>query len=272
MNTKTVLITGASSGIGRAAAIRFAERGWNVAATMRNPDKDTALAARPNIRVSRLDVTDNTSVSECMADVRDAFGRIDAVVNNAGYGADGVFEAMDDRMIRDQFETNVFGLMRVTRAAIGVMREQGGGTIVQVASMGGRIAFPLYQIYHGTKWAVEGFTESLQFEVEPLNIRLRLIEPGAIKTQFYGRSRVAVPGHDLPAYADMVRKCEAVSQGAGAKGEDPMKVADRIVDAAESTGRRLRWTVGAPAPLLTRLRKCLPDNWWFAVVRKSYKL
>ena len=272
MSKKTVLITGASSGIGKAAAQRFAERGWNVAATMRNPDKEAALATQPNIRLFRLDVTDNDSVVRCMADVRAAFGRIDAVVNNAGYGADGVFEAMDDRMIRDQFETNVFGLMRVTRAAIGVMREQGGGTIVQVSSMGGRLAFPLYQIYHGTKWAVEGFTESLQFELEPLNIRLRLVEPGAIKTEFYGRSRVAAHGHDLPAYAGVVAKCDAVNQGAGAKGEDPMKVGDRIVDAAESRGHQLRWTVGAPAPMLTRLRKLLPDSWWFAVVRMSYKL
>jgi NAD(P)-dependent dehydrogenase (short-subunit alcohol dehydrogenase family) len=273
MNTaKTVLITGASSGIGKATALRFAKRGWKVAATMRSPGKETDLTKAPNIMLFPLDVTDNTSVLKAFADVKARLGRIDAVVNNAGYGADGVFEAMDDEMIRKQFDTNVFGVMRVTRAAIPILREQGGGTIVQVSSMGGRLAFPLYQIYHGTKWAVEGFTESLQFELKPFNIKLRLIEPGAIKTEFYGRGRVVSPGHDLPSYTDVVKKCDAVSQGSGAKGEKPEVVADAIVNAAESTGWKLRWPVGSPAPLLTRLRKLLPDSWWFAVVRGSYKL
>ncbi len=161
--SKTVFITGASSGIGRAAAEYFAQQGWNVAATMRNPDKETELNQLPKVRLYTLDVTDTATIDAALAAARQDFGRIDVVVNNAGYGVDGVFEAMSDDVIFRQFNTNVFGLMRVTRAVIPIMREQRGGTIVQISSMGGQVAFPLYSIYHGTKWAVEGFSESLHW-------------------------------------------------------------------------------------------------------------
>jgi NAD(P)-dependent dehydrogenase (short-subunit alcohol dehydrogenase family) len=211
MNTPVVLVTGASSGIGRATVSACAARGWSVAATMRQPDAAGDLAALPGVVVLSLDVTSADSVESAVATTVATFGRLDVVVNNAGYAIDGVFEGADDATIRRQFETNVFGLMRVTRAAIPVMRRQQGGTIVQVASMGGRVTFPLYSVYHGTKWAVEGFSESLAFELRPFGIRMRLVEPGAIRTDFYGRSREPIGAPIGAGYDDLVARCEAIS-------------------------------------------------------------
>lgn len=268
---KTVLITGASSGIGKATAKHFAAKGWNVAATMRTPSKETELNQLANVKLYALDVTDAASIERTIAEAQRDFGRIDVLVNNAGYGVDGVFEAMSDDVIRSQFETNVLGLMRVTRAIIPMMRKQGGGTIVQIASMGGRLTFPLYSIYHGTKWAVEGFSEALHYELQPFNIKLRIIEPGTIKTEFYGKSRVVV-GSDMPEYKAFVAKCEKVSQAPAQSGVDPSVVAAAVEKAANSTGGKLRWPIGKPAPLLTWLRKRLPDSWYFAIVRNSYKI
>ncbi len=269
---KTVFITGTSSGIGKAAAKYFSEQGWNVAATMRTPEKDTDVRTFKNTRVYKLDVTDSASIDTALKAADADFGRIDAVVNNAGYGVDGVFEAMTDDVIERQFDTNVFGLMRVTRSAITYMRQKGGGTIIQVASMGGRLAFPLYSIYHGTKWAVEGFTEALHYEVKPFNIKLRIIEPGAIKTEFYGKGRELVKPSNTTAYDDFVTACEKVSMETGSKGEDPSKVAQAIFKSATDSGWKLRYPVGNPAPMLLWLRKRLPDSWFFGIVRNSYKI
>lgn len=268
---KTILITGASSGIGKAAALYFAKQGWNVAATMRTPAKETAYKTFPNVRLYALDVTEDASIQAAIQQATADFGRIDALVNNAGFGADGVFEVMDDDFIYNQFNTNVFGLMRVTRAIIPYFRAQKGGVIIQVASMGGRLAFPLFSIYHGTKWAVEGFSEALQYELEPHNIRVKLIEPGAIKTEFYGGSRKFV-GHDHSAYQGFVQKVDVVNQGAGSTGENPEVVAKAIFKAASDGSKKMRYPVGAPAPMLLWLRKRLPDSWWFGVVKSSYKL
>ncbi|MDX2283896.1 MAG: SDR family oxidoreductase [Bacteroidia bacterium] len=272
MTPKTVLITGASSGIGKAAARYFAAQGWNVAATMRSPHKETELNQLPQVKLFALDVTDPASIAQAIADARKAFGRIDALVNNAGYGADGIFEAMSDEVIRNQFDTNVFGLMRVTRAIIPVMREQGGGVILQVSSMGGRLAFPLFSIYHGTKWAVEGFSEALHYELSPFGIRVKLIEPGAIRTEFMGRSRVEVKPEQLPQYQAFVDQCNRVSEGTSQTGDSPEVVAKTIFRAAADGSRRMRYATGSPAPLLLWLRKRIPDSWWFAIVRGTYKI
>jgi NAD(P)-dependent dehydrogenase (short-subunit alcohol dehydrogenase family) len=268
---QSVLLTGTSSGIGRSAARHFAARGWNVAATMRSPEKEKELGALPNVKLYRLDVTDSASIESALHAAERDFGRLDAVVNNAGYGLDGVFEAMSDDVIRQQFETNVFGLMRVTRAAIPILRARGGGSIVQVASMGGRLAFPLFSIYHATKWAVEGFTESLHYELRAAKIRLKLIEPGTIKTEFYGRSRVVV-GSELPDYREIVERAERVSQAPARDGVAPEVVAHAIERAALHRGRRMRFPIGRPAPLLLALKRVLPESWFFSLIARSYGL
>lgn len=269
---KTVLITGTSSGIGKQAAIYFAQQGWNVAATLRNLSKAQELSRLPTVKLYALDVTDNHSIQAAIASAIQDFGPIDVLVNNAGFGVDGVFEAMSDEIIEQQFNTNVFGLMRVTRAILPHMRHQGGGTIIQIASMGGRITFPLYSIYHSSKWAVEGFSEALHYELEPFNIKVKIIEPGAIKTEFYSSSRQFVSSDDLPMYHSLVEIAEKVSQGAGQQGESPEIVAKTIFEAASDRSSRLRYVVGRPAPLLLRLRKLLPDRWYFALIRQNYGL
>jgi len=269
---KTVFITGASSGIGKATAHYFAQNGWNVAATMRSPEKETELPKLTNVKLFQLDVTDNESITNAIESAVNQFGKIDVLVNNAGYGADGVFEAMSDEVIENQFNTNVFGLMRVTRAIIPHMRANKAGTIIQIASMGGRITFPLFSIYHATKFAVEGFTESLQYELKPFNIKLKLIEPGTIKTEFYGKGRVAITGSNLPEYKEFVEKCEKISQAPAKNGITPDKVAVSIFKAATGNSNKLRYPSGKPAPLLLWLRKRLPESWFFAMVRSSYKI
>jgi NAD(P)-dependent dehydrogenase (short-subunit alcohol dehydrogenase family) len=269
---KTVVITGSSSGIGKAAAIYFSKQGWNVAATMRSPERETELNKLPNIKLYALDVTNTASIEQALKNVQKDFSRIDVVVNNAGFGADGVFEPMTDEFIEKQFNTNVFGLMRVTREAVKIMRTQKGGTIVQIASVGGRVAFPLYSIYHGTKWAVEGFTESLQYEVAPFNIKLKLIEPGAIKTEFYGRSRAFTKPDYTNEYDAFVKKCEAVNMEAGGKGASSESVAKIIFKASNDRSTKMRYPIAYPANVLLPLKRWVPERLFFWVVKQSYKL
>lgn len=269
---KTVIITGSSSGIGKAAALYFAKKGWNVAATMRSPEKELELVRVENIKLYALDVTSSDSVKNAFSSIQKDFGKIDVVVNNAGFGADGVFEAMSDDFIKSQFDTNVFGLMRVTRESVKIMREQKSGTIVQIASVGGRVAFPLYSIYHGTKWAVEGFTESLQYEVRPFNIKLKLIEPGAIKTDFYGRSRAFTKPDYTTDYDAFVKQCESVSMEAGEKGASPEAVAKVIFKASNDASTKMRYPIAYPANVLLPLKRLLPERAFFWAVRNSYKI
>ena len=203
---KTVLITGTSSGIGKATVLEFAQMGWNVIATQRNPENELDFKKLPNVKLYALDVTNLDSIQQAIVQASRDFGKIDVVVNNAGYGVDGAFEAMSDDIIEKQFNTNVFGLMRVTREAIKAMRPSGGGTIIQISSMGGKITFPLYSIYHATKFAVEGFTESLHYELAQFNIKMKLIEPGPIVTDFYGRSRQFIKPVDTNQYDGFIQK------------------------------------------------------------------
>jgi NAD(P)-dependent dehydrogenase (short-subunit alcohol dehydrogenase family) len=238
---------------------------------MRRPEDAGDLALLSGVIVLPLDVTSEESVASAMAAAVAEFGRLDVVVNNAGYAVDGVFEGADDASIRRQFETNVFGLMRVTRAAIPVMRRQGSGTLVQVSSMGGRVTFPLYSIYHATKWAVEGFSESLAFELRPFGIRMRLVEPGAIRTDFYGRSREQVATPAGGSYDAFVARCERISMSAGRQaGSGPEMVADTIIRAITDRSWRLRYPVAAPAPMLMMLRKALPEALFLLLIRRRY--
>lgn len=262
----TVLITGASSGIGEAAARHFQAHGWNVVATMRTPEKGQELAALEGVSVLRLDVNDPVSIDEAVTATLDRFGRLDVLVNNAGYALVGPFEAMDDEQIRRQFETNVFGLMRVTRAVLPILREQRSGTIVNVASIGGRLAFPLYSPYHGTKWAVEGFSESLQYELEPFGIRVRIVEPGPIRTDFYDRSMEVVGTDGFGVYDAFVEQAMSTMNAYGPQGRPPEDVAEVIWHAATSSSRRMRYPVGTKGLLV--LRRLLPDRLFMALMRR----
>ncbi len=264
---KTVLITGASSGIGRATAEYFAARGWHVAATMRHPEQETELGKRAGIKLYRLDVTDSTTVTAALDQVLKDFQTLDVVVNNAGYGAVGVFEKATDADIRAQFDTNVFGVMNVVREILPLFRKQKNGIIITVTSVGGLVTFPLYSVYHATKWALEGFIESLAFELRPFNIVLKNVEPGAIKTDFYGRSMKKFSNTSISAYDGYEQAALAVMQKTGEHGPGPEVVAEAIFRAATDGSKRLRYPVGGNAPLLVWLKRMLPNNVFFALVR-----
>lgn len=269
---KTVLITGTSSGIGKATVFEFAKMGWNVVATQRNPEKETDFDNFPNVKMYYLDVTNFESIKEVISSVQKEFGKIDVVVNNAGYGVDGAFESMSDEIIEKQFNTNVFGLMRVTREAIKLMRPNGGGMIIQISSMGGKITFPLYSIYHATKFAVEGFTESLHYELAQFNIKMKLIEPGPIVTDFYGRSRQFIKPTNTNQYDGFIQKFNDAAEKVMKHAEGPDVVAKVIYQAATDNSAQMRYAVGKPGPMLLRMRKLLSDKLYFLMVRKSYNL
>ena len=264
----TVFITGASSGIGAAAARLFADRGWNVAATLRSPEKAPDLGPTDRVATFRLDVTDATSIREAVAATLDRFGSVDAVVNNAGFAVVGPFEAATPEEVRRQFDTNVFGLMDVTRAWLPHLRDRGRGTIVNVASVGGRVAFPLYSLYHATKWAVEGFTESLQYELAPIGIRVKIVEPGPIKTDFYGPSADVVSKPRLTAYDAFVARVLPAINKAGMSGASPELVARVIFRAATDGSARLRYTANSWSILAAR--RLLPDRLFSAMVRSVF--
>ncbi len=262
---RTVLITGASTGIGKATAELMYAQGWNVVASMRNPIQERES---PRWLTPRLDVTDPVAVERVFTETAAHFGRIDVVVNNAGYGLSGTFEAMTEEQIHRQFDTNVYGVMRCCHAALPLLRRQGGGVIINVSSVAGRVTFPFYSVYHASKWAVEGFSESLQFEVAPHGIRVKLIEPGAIKTDFYERS--ADFAHD-PVLNDYSADLERVSKRMkrmGAAGTSPEKVAATILHAATDASEQLRYPVGKDAHQMLGLRRWLGDNATRSVVRK----
>lgn len=269
---KTVLITGTSSGIGKATVFEFAKMGWNVVATQRNPEKETDFDKFPNVKLYSLDVTNLESIKQVISSVQKEFGKIEVVVNNAGYGVDGAFESMSDEIIEKQFNTNVFGLMRVTREAIKLMRPNGGGMIIQISSMGGKITFPLYSIYHATKFAVEGFTESLHYELAQFNIKMKLIEPGPIVTDFYGRSRQFIKPTDTNQYDGFIQKFNQAAEKVMKDAEGPDVVAKVIYKAATDNSTQMRYAVGKPGPMLLRMRKLLSDKLYFLMVRKSYNL
>jgi short-subunit dehydrogenase len=262
---KVILITGASSGIGKETAKLFQAKSWKVAATMRTPEKAEDLQKIADIETFKLDVNDTDSIKSAIAQTLEKFGRIDAVVNNAGYGLVGAFEAASAEQIEKQFQTNVFGLMNVCREILPYFRERKKGTIVNLASVGGRITFPFYSLYHATKWAVEGFSESLQYELEQFNIRVKIIEPGPIKTDFYDRSQDITRKEGLTAYDYMLDKAMPNLQKAGEDAPDGTVVAQTIYDAVTDDSKKLRYGVNTKG-LLTA-RKFLPDNLFFRIIK-----
>ncbi len=266
------MITGASSGIGKATAWYFQKKGWRVAATMRNPENEKELSQLDGVQLFRLDVQDADSIRQAVESAIKVFGRIDVLVNNAGYGTLGPFEASTPEQVERQFDVNVLGLMRVTREILPHFRHNRSGTIINISSIGGRTTFPLYSLYHGTKWAVEGFSESLQYELRPLGIRVRLIEPGAIKTDFYTRSVDVLRREGLNDYDDLLEKLPPFYNRAGEKAPGPEIVARKIYRAAISRSWRLRYPVGKERYLVLLPRKWMPESWYFAMTRKALKI
>lgn len=270
---KTIMITGASSGIGRATVRYFAERGWNVVATMRTPEQEAEFNNRNNILVLRLDVEQKETIQNALADGIERFGKIDVLLNNAGYGTMGIFESATDEQIRRQFEVNVFGLMNMTQAITPHFRANREGMLINISSMGGKVTFPTMSLYHSTKFAVEGFSESLAFELASQNIKVKLIEPGAIKTDFGGRSmefyfNKASDDYKLftTAFLNKLQEMEKSPDYASS----PELVAETIYEAATDGSNRLRYIVGEDAKTLINMKETVADEQYLYNVSQHF--
>jgi NAD(P)-dependent dehydrogenase (short-subunit alcohol dehydrogenase family) len=271
MSSKVTVVTGASSGIGEAVARALQGKGFTVYAVARRIERMAALAA-DGIRTVRADVTDDASLVSLVDRIIAESGRIDVLVNNAGYGSYGAVEDVPLAEARRQFDVNIFGLARLTQLVLPHMRAQHSGTIVNVSSMGGKIYEPLGGWYHATKFALEGLSDSMRMELAPFGIDVVVIEPGAIKTEWAGiaaDSLVEMSGHG--AYAEQaagLTRLLRAADGPNARGSDPSVVAAAVVKAATARRPRTRYAVGLAAKPLIYTRKVLTDRGFDRVMRQ----
>jgi len=273
--SKAVLITGCSSGIGWATAERLADVGWKVYATARNVEKLAPLEQR-GCRLLPLDVTDEDSTRSAVEEIEQREGAVGVLVNNAGFSQSGAVEAVPLEKVRDQFETNVFGLVRMCQLVLAGMRRQGYGRIVNVSSMGGKLTFPGAGYYHATKHAVEALSDALRFEVEGFGVRVSVIEPGLIRTGFAHAAVGSMDGSEDGPYADFDEAVARATMETYERGPisrlsgGPEAVAEAIERAISARSPRSRYAVTPSARLFLGLRRLLPDRAWDAVLRTSY--
>ncbi len=270
----TVLITGCSSGIGAAAVQHFAAQGWNVAATLRNPASAHFEDGAGKVATFALDVTDQKSVDAAVAQAAERFGQIDVLINNAGYGLFGPFETATQEVIERQFQTNVFGVFAVTRAVLPHMRERASGVIINVASLTGLVAMPLYSLYAASKFAVVGFSESLSHELGPLGIRVKVFAPGAVATDFSGRSLVRTFEGDGGPYAQSIGKVMGVfaANRGTSNASTPEQLALALYDAATDGSAQLRYVIGEDAKALMQTRKDIGEEALMGAMRQRFGL
>jgi NAD(P)-dependent dehydrogenase (short-subunit alcohol dehydrogenase family) len=273
--TKTVLITGCSSGFGKTSAELFAAKGWNVIATMRNPDTAqlASLIALDNVLVARLDVQDRDSIAAAIAAGIARFGRIDALVNNAGFGLFGIFESTPPEKIAEQFDVNVFGVMEVTRAVLPNFRANGGGVILNISSGAGVFTLPMLSMYCASKFALEGFSEALSYELLSQNIVVKIIEPGGvISTGFGNRSgQEAVVNAAIDDYADFF--AETLEVFAGLRGQrlaTEQDVAEVIYAAATDGTPRLRYVATDDIRPLVKARRESTEEDYIDLMRSRF--
>jgi NADP-dependent 3-hydroxy acid dehydrogenase YdfG len=266
--SKTILITGASSGIGKATAIHFQQQGWNVIATMRSPEKETELNKLENVHLEKLDVLDLLSIDKAINNGIQKFGQIDALLNNAGYGAYGPLETFPRENIIRQFNTNVIGLMDVTKAIIPHFRQNKNGVIVNISSIGGQMTFALGSLYHGTKFAVEGISESLHYEMAEIGVKVKIVEPGFIATDFGSRSFDFQAG-DISDYQPLIGALMKQWQNPNNTVSPPSLVAEVIFNAVTDGTTQLRYRAGEDANFLLDSRKKMIDTEFFEMMNKQ---
>jgi NAD(P)-dependent dehydrogenase (short-subunit alcohol dehydrogenase family) len=272
-SNKTILITGTSSGFGRTTAKLFASNGWNVVATMRQPETEMELVGFDNTLVTRLDVQDHASIATAIEAGIDRFGRIDALINNAGFGLFGLFEATSPEKIREQFDVNVFGVMGVTRAILPHFRENKRGLILNISSGAGVFALPMISLYCASKFALEGFSESLAYELASQNIIVKIIEPGGVISTNFGKRSGAEAAHNasLVDYDAFVADTNAVFAGLRAARlateEDVAKV---IFEAATDGTDRLRYVATADIVPLVKARRETSEQEYIALMRSRF--
>ncbi|QQB33114.1 SDR family oxidoreductase [Achromobacter deleyi] len=263
--TRTVLLTGTSSGLGDAAARRFLDQGWNVVATARNPQKALVGLDHPNLLRTRLDVTDTQSVHAAFEEAETRFGEIDVVVNNAGIGLGGPLEGIDLVQLREHLEVNVVGVAAVCRIAIPRMRKQGKGLLINVSSAAGQVGLPYLSPYSAGKFAIEGLSEALRYELKPFGIRVKLIEPGGIRSRF---SHIWSQADAYEPTTSLVR--ERMAEGA-LRAPAPEVTAATVVAAANDPSDKLRYRA-SDAKTLLRIWGLLPDPLWTKFVGKVFGL
>jgi NAD(P)-dependent dehydrogenase (short-subunit alcohol dehydrogenase family) len=271
---KTIFITGASSGLGKAAAKYFAVQGWNVAATMRTPANENELSAFVNIKILKLDVTDMLQVRDAIHASVKAFGKVDVVLNNAGVGMYGALELMDDEDIDRQFAVNVKGVINVIKGILPHFRDNGGGMFINISSvMGLSAALPLGSLYNMSKFALEGLIEGLYFEMKHLHIQLKLIEPGGFDSSF--KSNVVLPkSNHIKVYDGLTKKMEQLlaTPGRVANKNTLPEIVELIFKLAIGKKKGFRNVVGIDAKGIVLLRRLMPINWFLSFLEKYYKL
>ncbi len=275
--SKAVLITGCSSGIGRATAERLARSGWDVYATARRAEAISDLE-EAGCKILALDVTDEDSMEAAVKAVEAAAGAVGVLVNNAGYSQSGAVEDVPLDVVRAQFETNVFGLLRMTQLAVPGMRRQRWGKVVNIGSMGGRLVFPGGGIYHATKYALEALSDALRFELRGFGVDVVLIQPGLIRTRFGDVAAGSIESAAPPdgPYAEFNTAVAAATKQAYEKGPlsllggGPETVARAIERAITARRPKTRYRVTPSARLLMRQRSLMPDRVWDAFLRSQF--
>jgi NAD(P)-dependent dehydrogenase (short-subunit alcohol dehydrogenase family) len=270
--TKTVVITGASSGIGKATAQLFAGKGWNVVATMRQPAAQAELIPSANLKLVELDVEKPETIHAAVEEAIASFGRIDVWVNNAGYGVFGPVEAASPHKIQQQFDVNVFGLIECIKAIDPHFRANRNGVVINVTSAGGLAASPAYAIYNASKFAVEGLSEGLWYELGSFGVKVKLIEPGVTKTDFGGRSMDVLDSSRQRDYIDLMEKVNAFRAKMIKTPGSAELVAATIFQAANDPSDRLRYLSGSEAKRLWLLRRWLGSRMQMRLMRNLLKI
>lgn len=269
---KTILITGAASGIGKATAILFSENGWNVVAAMRNIEKCPELSERRNIKALYLDVKDRKSIDYCIEQTISDFGKIDAVVNNAGIYITDPLELSSDEDIENLVRTNIIGTISVTKAILKHFRENKAGVIVNVSSIAGRVTFPFQSVYHTSKWAIEGMSESLLYELKPLNIKVKIIEPGMVKTHLY-QSVLNKLADEYPiSYKSNFKQWHSYLMHNFKNGYSPILDAKTIYKAVNDNSFKLRYRSDFTTRMVLSIRSFLGLTLFQSIIKKQSNL
>jgi NAD(P)-dependent dehydrogenase (short-subunit alcohol dehydrogenase family) len=262
---KTIFITGASAGLGKATAKLFHSKGWNVIATMRNPEKETELIQLENVTLLPLDVTSLEQITTAVAKAISLYP-VDVVFNNAGYALMGAMEAFTDEQILKQINTNLLGVLRVTQGFIPHFREKKSGLFISTTSIGGLFGFPLHSIYHATKFAIEGWSESMSFELGLHNIGIKTIAPGGIATDFLGRS---LDRSSLAAYKDIEDKLFSAIDGMMQAASTAEQIAESVYEAATDGKDQVRYLAGNDAQAMYAHRLEIGNEEFRKEIRKQ---